>query len=274
MGQIFLTIDSINITENKVDSGLALGMEVRGLNRPESVIQLARRFGEIGAAQHNSMHKSRSSMLVGKENTKGMGISKSGPCTPVKMVHSNSDRLVGGIASLRTTTRAAPICRAFLISQFGATFEKLSNGQRLVLLQLLELFCVSPLRQWPSVGCRQSLRDVCDPPHLQDARLRHETFETNVELYNVNVVNFSSSWADGMAFCALIHRFVPDAFDFTQLDPSNKRYNLELAFRVAEENGVCQLLEVDDMIMMGDRPDWKCVFTYVQCFYKQFRERV
>ncbi|VDP30259.1 unnamed protein product [Heligmosomoides polygyrus] len=39
------------------------------------------------------------------------------------------------------------------------------------------------------------------------------------------------------------------------------------------EHGICPLLEVDDMIVMGDRPDWKCVFTYVQCFYKQFRDR-
>ncbi|VDP03052.1 unnamed protein product [Heligmosomoides polygyrus] len=54
-------------------------------------------------------------------------------------------------------------------------------------------------------------------------------------LQNVSVTNFSSSWADGLAFCALIHRFAPDAFDFNQLDPKNKRHNLELAFRVAEK---------------------------------------
>ena len=39
------------------------------------------------------------------------------------------------------------------------------------------------------------------------------------------------------------------------------------------DNGIFPLLEVDDMIMMGDKPDWKCVFTYVQSFYKQFRDR-
>lgn len=88
---------------------------------------------------------------------------------------------------------------------------------------------------------------------------------------NVNVTNFSSSWADGMAFCAVIHRFAPNAFDFQQLNPKNRRGNFELAFKVAEENGIYPLLEVDDMIMMGDRPDWKCVFTYVQAFYQRFR---
>lgn len=48
------------------------------------------------------------------------------------------------------------------------------------------------------------------------------------------MTNFSSSWADGMAFCALIHRFAPEAFDFNMLDPRNRRGNFELAFKVAE----------------------------------------
>jgi hypothetical protein len=92
-----------------------------------------------------------------------------------------------------------------------------------------------------------------------------------------------------MAFCALLHRFCPNAFDFSRLDPRNRKHNLELAFRVGEyvsmfnyshiwvrfcrEYGVAALLEVDDMLMMGDKPDWKCVFTYVQTIYKQFRDQ-
>jgi hypothetical protein len=30
------------------------------------------------------------------------------------------------------------------------------------------------------------------------------------------------------------------------------------------------LLDVEDMLLMGDKPDWKCVFTYVQSFYRKF----
>lgn len=51
---------------------------------------------------------------------------------------------------------------------------------------------------------------------------------------NVQVTNFSSSWNNGMAFCALIHHFYPDAFDYSQLDPKNRRYNFNLAFDTAE----------------------------------------
>jgi hypothetical protein len=50
----------------------------------------------------------------------------------------------------------------------------------------------------------------------------------------VQIENFSSSWNDGLAFCALIHHFYPDAFDYNQLEAKNKRYNFTLAFKTAE----------------------------------------
>jgi hypothetical protein len=36
------------------------------------------------------------------------------------------------------------------------------------------------------------------------------------------------------------------------------------------DNGCAPLLEVNDMLEMGDKPDWKCVFTYIQSLYKHF----
>ncbi|XP_077533169.1 uncharacterized protein LOC144145429 isoform X1 [Haemaphysalis longicornis] len=85
---------------------------------------------------------------------------------------------------------------------------------------------------------------------------------------HVDVQNFSTSWNDGMAFCALIHHFYPDAFDYDQLNPKNRRHNFDLAFRTAEEQaGISPLLDVEDMVLMK-KPDWKCVFTYVQSLYR------
>lgn len=51
---------------------------------------------------------------------------------------------------------------------------------------------------------------------------------------NVRIENFSSSWSDGLAFCALIHNFMPNEFDYSRLDASNPRHNFELAFTIAE----------------------------------------
>ncbi|XP_053849914.1 smoothelin isoform X6 [Vidua macroura] len=51
---------------------------------------------------------------------------------------------------------------------------------------------------------------------------------------HVDIQNFSSSWSDGMAFCALVHNFFPDAFDYSKLTPQNRRQNFEVAFSSAE----------------------------------------
>ncbi|XP_064530566.1 smoothelin isoform X3 [Pseudopipra pipra] len=89
---------------------------------------------------------------------------------------------------------------------------------------------------------------------------------------HVDIQNFSSSWSDGMAFCALVHNFFPDAFDYSKLTPQNRRHNFEVAFSSAETLVDCvPLVEVEDMMIMGKKPDAKCVFTYVQSLYNHLR---
>ncbi|CAJ0943154.1 unnamed protein product, partial [Mesorhabditis belari] len=127
----------------------------------------------------------------------------------------------------------------------------------------------NPWKQMPKSNT--SVSRPMNPNSAKEALLRW--IQNKIRDYPIEVTNFSSSWANGMAFCALIHRFAPNAFDFSKLDPKNRRENFELAFRVAEENGVCPLLEVDDMIMMGDKPDYKCIFTFCSSFYQEFRNR-
>ncbi|XP_070411577.1 smoothelin-like protein 2 isoform X4 [Nothobranchius furzeri] len=90
---------------------------------------------------------------------------------------------------------------------------------------------------------------------------------------NVDIQNFSSCWSDGMAFCALVHSFFPLEFDYNNLNSSNRKQNLELAFTTAEEQADClRLIEVDDMLEMGDKPDPMCVFTYVQSLYNHLKK--
>ncbi len=50
----------------------------------------------------------------------------------------------------------------------------------------------------------------------------------------VKITNFSSSFADGLAFCAIMHNNMPDAFDFNNLSSSDRRRNFELAFETAQ----------------------------------------
>jgi len=66
--------------------------------------------------------------------------------------------------------------------------------------------------------------------------------------------------------------FYPEAFDWSALQPENRRHNFTLAFHKAEELAdIYPLLEVEDMVRFK-KPDWKCVFTYVQSFYRRFRD--
>lgn len=50
----------------------------------------------------------------------------------------------------------------------------------------------------------------------------------------MDVQNFSGSWGSGLAFCALLHSFFPDAFEYGSLEPGARRHNFALAFATAE----------------------------------------
>lgn len=104
----------------------------------------------------------------------------------------------------------------------------------------------------------------------------------------MEITNFSSSWNDGLAFCALYHSYLPDRVPFDSLGPHDKRQNFSIAFAAAESVGiqtslVCcpldyfrsQLINfisfqnINDMCQ-EERPDWQCVMAYVTAIYKHF----
>ncbi|XP_071386847.1 smoothelin [Centroberyx affinis] len=124
---------------------------------------------------------------------------------------------------------------------------------------------VAPAQKCPAAAApntknvKQMLLDWC--------RAKTEPYE------GVEINNFSSSWSDGIAFCALVHRFFPDAFEYSILNPNKRRDNFQLAFSTAERLADCPpLLDVDDLLRMAE-PDWKCVYTYIQEFYRCLVEK-
>ncbi|EIW80884.1 actinin-like protein [Coniophora puteana RWD-64-598 SS2] len=86
----------------------------------------------------------------------------------------------------------------------------------------------------------------------------------------VDVEDFSLSWSDGLALCALIHRHRPDLLDYDKLDKSDRYGNTRLAFQVAAEHlNIPQLLEVEDLCDSA-KPDERSVMTYIACYFHAF----
>ncbi|KAM8976521.1 cytospin-B isoform 3-T3 [Pelodytes ibericus] len=86
---------------------------------------------------------------------------------------------------------------------------------------------------------------------------------------NIDITNFSSSWSDGLAFCALLHTYLPAHIPYQELNSQDKKRNLMLAFQAAESIGIKPSLELNEL-MFTDRPDWQSVMHYVAQIYKYF----
>ena len=89
----------------------------------------------------------------------------------------------------------------------------------------------------PGVNTRQDTMKYVDVfdcsfinPFCHSSIQLHSMFFTQ----NVEVKDFSNSWANGLALCAIIHSFVPDLIPYDDLNPDNQRENYTIALQAAE----------------------------------------
>ncbi|XP_039981197.1 cytospin-A-like isoform X2 [Xiphias gladius] len=85
----------------------------------------------------------------------------------------------------------------------------------------------------------------------------------------IEITNFSSSWEDGLAFCAVYHTYLPGHIPYDGLTPEDKRENLDLAFKTGESVGITATLTVEEMLK-ADGPDWQRVLGYVESIFRHF----
>ncbi|XP_060846885.1 EH domain-binding protein 1 isoform X3 [Rhopalosiphum padi] len=78
----------------------------------------------------------------------------------------------------------------------------------------------------------------------------------------VKVTNLTTSWRNGLAFCAIIHYFRPDILEFDALKPHDIRGNCKAAFDAGEQLGISRVIEPSDMGVLTI-PDKLAVMTYL-----------
>ncbi|XP_012876353.1 PREDICTED: EH domain-binding protein 1-like protein 1 [Dipodomys ordii] len=86
--------------------------------------------------------------------------------------------------------------------------------------------------------------------------------EVTAGYQGVCITNFTTSWRNGLAFCAILHRFHPEKIDYAALDPLDIKQNNKQAFDGFEALGVSRLLEPADMVLLSV-PDKLIVMTYL-----------
>merc|ERR1711997_1417212 len=88
---------------------------------------------------------------------------------------------------------------------------------------------------------------------------------------NVRIENLSTSFRNGLAFCAIIHHFRPHLLDYESLHPANILTNNRLAFSLAETQlGIASLLDPQDMVEY-EVPDRLSIATYLAQYYHRFK---
>uniref|UniRef100_A0A1A7WJZ8 EH domain binding protein 1 n=1 Tax=Iconisemion striatum TaxID=60296 RepID=A0A1A7WJZ8_9TELE len=78
----------------------------------------------------------------------------------------------------------------------------------------------------------------------------------------VKITNFTTSWRNGLAFCAILHNFRQDIIDYKSLNPQDIKENNKKAYDGFASLGISRLLEPSDMVLLAI-PDKLTVMTYL-----------
>ncbi|KAL3208824.1 hypothetical protein MRX96_038575 [Rhipicephalus microplus] len=99
--------------------------------------------------------------------------------------------------------------------------------------------------------------------------------QRQVALYSkIKIENMTSSWKDGLALCAILHRYRPDLIDLDELSTADVAANNQQAFDILErEYGIPPVMtgqEMADCVV----PDKLTMVSYISQIYETFRREI
>ncbi|CAG5084574.1 Similar to Mical: [F-actin]-monooxygenase Mical (Drosophila melanogaster) [Cotesia congregata] len=121
--------------------------------------------------------------------------------------------------------------------------------------------------------------DVPKKRRRRDIQIHPDTLlhwlQKQVALYDtVKITDMTSSFKDGMAICAIVHRYRPDLIDFNSLKSDDVEKNNQLAYDVLEkELGISPIMTGEEMAQC-DVPDKLAMFSYLTQIYEAFRGEI
>ncbi|VDP78244.1 unnamed protein product [Echinostoma caproni] len=124
------------------------------------------------------------------------------------------------------------------------------------------------MRQVQTIVVRES-DETGEMRHARDALLLWCQLKT-ADYPQVEVVDFTSSWRDGLAFCALLHRHWPSLIDYDHMLDRDVEpwHRIEIAFRQASDHlGIPRLIEPTDLFETC-WSDERCILTVVVTWYQ------
>ncbi|XP_017763779.1 PREDICTED: protein-methionine sulfoxide oxidase Mical isoform X1 [Eufriesea mexicana] len=99
--------------------------------------------------------------------------------------------------------------------------------------------------------------------------------QKQVALYDsVQIKDMGVSFKNGLAICAIIHRYRPNLIDFHNLNPDDAITNNQLAFDILEKELSIPPIMTGEEMAQCDVPDKLAMFSYLTQIYEVFRGEI
>ncbi|KAL1130961.1 hypothetical protein AAG570_012202 [Ranatra chinensis] len=139
----------------------------------------------------------------------------------------------------------------------------------------VEQFLKAPSQQQEMPKKRRMIKNHS----FSDSQVHPDTLlhwlQKQVSLYdNVRIDDMTTSFKDGLALCAIIHRYRPHLIDFHALNKNDVAKNNQFAFDILEQELAIPPVMTGEEMAEGEVPDRLALISYLSQVYDAFRGEI